>query len=93
VGNTLADFIGLLITCKNVTTDSFQLIGHSLSANVCGASGADFNNSKIGRISGLYPAGPLLMINDSDFRLATTQTKLKVVSHTNKYGTGLDLIK
>ncbi len=84
VGDLLAAFINLLITCKNVTTDSFQLIGHSLGAHVSGYAGSHFTDPKLGRISGLDPAGPGFMVNDPNTRLDPTDAKLVVVSHTNR---------
>jgi len=87
VGHTLAVFINLLIACKSVTTDSFQCIGHSLGAHVCGAAGSNFINPKLDRISGLDPAGPDFTANNSN-RLNPTDAQLVVVSHTNMGGIG-----
>lgn len=86
VGDTLADFINLLITCKNVTTNSFQCIGHSLGAHVCGIAGSNFNDTKIGRISGLDPAGPGFTLPAVYPGLNQTNAELVTVEHTNAGG-------
>ncbi len=88
VGDTLANFINLLITCKNVTADSFQCIGHSLGAHLCGAAGSYFNNPQIGRITGLDPAGPEFTFPAVYTSLNRTNAKLVTLMHTNMGGMG-----
>ncbi len=92
VGYMIAYFIKQLHDIKNVTTDSFHLIGHSLGAHVCGSAGEGTQTLKLGkvkRISGLDPAGPAFTDNDPLTRLEKTDATLVNILHTN----GLRLTK
>ena len=80
VGPMVALFIRRLIDVFGVDSQSFQLVGHSLGAHVCGFAGKRFNSSeKIGHITGLDPAGPGFSRN----RLSPTDANLVVVIHTS----------
>lgn len=77
----IAKFNGL-----DLSDDSFAekiyIIGHSLGAHIAGFTGADLAG-RIGRISGLEPAGPQFDSLDARFRLDKTDAQLVDVLHTN----------
>lgn len=58
VGRTVATVIDYLVTTRNVSLDQIHIIGHSLGAHAAGFSGMYTTTGKVGRITGMDPAGP-----------------------------------
>lgn len=58
------------------------LVGHSLGAHICGFIGQDFGG-KVGRITGLDPAGPYFSDNKDYHRLDRNDAQLVDIIHTN----------
>uniref|UniRef100_A0A8C2LI37 Lipase member H n=2 Tax=Cricetulus griseus TaxID=10029 RepID=A0A8C2LI37_CRIGR len=68
--------------------DNFHLVGMSLGAHVSGFVGKIFNG-KLGRITGLDPAGPKFSGKPSNSRLDYTDAKFVDVIHTDSKGLGI----
>ncbi|KAL1517858.1 hypothetical protein ABEB36_001566 [Hypothenemus hampei] len=81
-GQHLTDFINWL-TLNGVKTEDVHIIGHSLGAHVAGV-GADGieGGRRIGRITGLDPAGPGYGDVSEEMRLDSQDAKLVDVIHT-----------
>ena len=60
-----------------------HLIGHSLGAHICGFVGKDLGQQRVGRITGLDPAGPSFDLFDNLQRLHKSDAKLVEALHTN----------
>lgn len=63
-------------------SSNIYIIGHSLGAHAAAFVGQDFDG-KIGRITGLDPAGPAFSTSDLNFRLDRTDAIFVDVIHTN----------
>lgn len=63
-------------------TENFYFIGHSLGAHISGFVGADLAG-RVGRITGLDPAGPSFDGLDRRFRLDRSDARLVDIMHTN----------
>ncbi|GAB6027535.1 hypothetical protein CHUAL_001783 [Chamberlinius hualienensis] len=83
VGAILGRFIELLHNETGLSFSQCHLIGHSLGAHAAGYAG-QYLTGKIGRISGLDPAGPYFYDTDPVVRLDTTDAQFVDIMHTNK---------
>ncbi|XP_052257603.1 lipase member I-like [Dreissena polymorpha] len=81
VGALIAQFITQLRTTTQAQYGDFHLIGHSLGAHICGYAGERI--SRIGRITGLDPAGPQFEKTDPKVRLDPTDALFVDAIHTN----------
>ncbi|XP_015908744.2 pancreatic triacylglycerol lipase-like [Parasteatoda tepidariorum] len=66
---------------KGIAYESVHIIGHSLGAHIAGWIGERLN--KIGRITGLDPAGPFFQHASDEVRLDKTDAKFVDIIHTN----------
>ncbi|KAK0162496.1 hypothetical protein PV327_006269 [Microctonus hyperodae] len=89
-GTYVAQMIKWLESTFSISRTTFHVIGFSLGAHVSGLAGEalarnDTNNIKIGRITGLDPAGPAF---DTSNGLDRTDATFVDIIHTNtiKYG-------
>lgn len=83
VGRQLSLFLHYLNELFHIDLENkFHLVGHSLGAHIAGFVGAD-NDSKIARITGLDPAGPIFVELNASMRLDATDAKFVDVMHTN----------
>uniref|UniRef100_A0A8C5RLS6 Lipase H n=1 Tax=Laticauda laticaudata TaxID=8630 RepID=A0A8C5RLS6_LATLA len=73
---------------NDVAVDSIYMIGVSLGAHIAGFVGKTYNG-KIGRITGLDPAGPLFTKKLANERLDHTDAQFVDVIHTDTDGFGL----
>ncbi|XP_015591576.1 pancreatic triacylglycerol lipase [Cephus cinctus] len=84
VGEYIADFLRFLGLNTHLNLDNVHLLGHSLGSHVAGFAGA-FLEGRIGRITGLDPAGPTFEIpflKDPKDRLDFTDAKFVDIIHT-----------
>ncbi|XP_074599846.1 lipase member H-like isoform X2 [Brevipalpus obovatus] len=61
----IGKMVSHLIKELKIPPQKIHIYGHSLGAHISGVAGAQFDNPKIARITGLDPAGPFF---DHDFR-------------------------
>lgn len=80
VGAVVANLIKKLITSKGARAVDFHLIGFSLGAHTAGLVG---KRVKIGRITGLDPAGPYYEWTPKEVRLDQDDADFVDVIHTN----------
>jgi pancreatic triacylglycerol lipase len=83
VGAMIAVFIERLVNVTNAKPKEIHLIGYSLGAHVSGYAGERIMNPKIGRITGLDPAGPAFQSNNSNSRLDRFHADLVDIMHTD----------
>ncbi|XP_046330810.2 pancreatic lipase-related protein 2-like [Haliotis rufescens] len=81
VGAQLKALIDLLIGA-GLSLEDLHLIGHSLGAHTSGYAGSQFGG-KVGRISGMDPAGPNFKDTSSVVRLDKSDAVFVDVTHTN----------
>ncbi|GFY63458.1 pancreatic triacylglycerol lipase [Trichonephila inaurata madagascariensis] len=96
VGAQIAHFINYLYKTMGTSPESFHLIGHSVGAHVAGYAGERLH--KLGRITGLDPAGPLFRNVPEIVRLDPSDAVFVDVIHSNPsptllqgYGTTEDM--
>lgn len=91
-GLAIAEFIYALYTDYNVHLEDFHVVGHSLGAHVAGYVGKAVQNLtdglKIGRITGLDPAG-FGFLSDNETRMNEDDADVVVAIHTNGLGAGI----
>lgn len=88
---SVAGIVGKLIIdlqlTWNVSVSRIHLVGHSLGAHISGFTGAfvtKYLKAKIGRITGLDPAGPLFTLARLKNRLNKKNAKFVDIIHTDR---------
>ncbi|CAL1677802.1 unnamed protein product [Lasius platythorax] len=84
VGEYVAAFIEFLVSETQVSYDDIHILGHSLGAHVAGYIG-NYVPGKLGRITGLDPAGPAFetpYLKDAEERLDSKDANFVDVIHT-----------
>ncbi|XP_047505682.1 pancreatic triacylglycerol lipase-like isoform X1 [Pieris napi] len=85
IGQKLAEVLAALVE-HGQDPSLIHLIGHSLGSHISGFAGKTFEKitgKKIGRISGLDPAGPCFSHVDPEVRLKSTDADFVDVIHTD----------
>ncbi|XP_072948294.1 pancreatic triacylglycerol lipase-like [Epargyreus clarus] len=85
MGDELAETLVTLVR-DGVPPSQIHMVGHSLGAHVSGFTGKRFfalTGQKLGRITGLDPAGPCFTNLDTEFRLSPTDAEYVDVIHSD----------
>ncbi|CAH1407440.1 unnamed protein product [Nezara viridula] len=82
VAATVAEFLDNLNQRYGVKLEDIHVLGHSLGAHIAGIAGYKVTTGKIGRITGLDPAGPFFSMEKPDERLSKDSAIFVDVIHT-----------
>lgn len=82
VGRTIAELIDYMVSNMSLSLERTHIVGHSLGAHTAGYAGAYVQSGKVGRITGLDPAGPAFYLKDCDHRLDESDAAFVDVIHT-----------
>ncbi|XP_013414570.2 pancreatic triacylglycerol lipase-like [Lingula anatina] len=96
VGRQIGLLVNLMVSMMGSTYDKVHLTGHSLGAHISGYAGA-YLDGKIGRITGLDPAGPFFESYPTVVRLDKSDAKFVDIIHSNGVsitsgGAGLSIV-
>uniref|UniRef100_A0A2C9L887 Lipase domain-containing protein n=1 Tax=Biomphalaria glabrata TaxID=6526 RepID=A0A2C9L887_BIOGL len=86
VGSMVGQLIQDMHVFSHASYATFHLIGHSLGAHLLGYAGKEvfrLTNQKVGRISGLDPAGPAFEQESSFTRIDSSDAKFVDIVHTD----------
>ncbi|CAH1407441.1 unnamed protein product [Nezara viridula] len=82
VAAVVAEFLDNLNLQFGVKLEGIHVLGHSLGAHIAGLAGYLVKRGKIGRITGLDPAGPFFSQNKPNERLSPNSALFVDVIHT-----------
>lgn len=94
IGHALGSALATMVQA-GLDPSSIHLIGHSLGSHIASFTGKTLHNLtgyKVGRISGLDPAGPCFADVDPELRLTKTDADYVDVMHTDAGVYGLNAI-
>ncbi|XP_068230614.1 pancreatic lipase-related protein 3-like [Palaemon carinicauda] len=83
IGRYVATFVDYLYTEGDLNFTSLYVTGHSIGAHVMGIMGSNVQNGRVGRITGLDPAGPGFQTASDDFRIERSDAVFVDIIHTN----------
>ncbi|KAG8232977.1 hypothetical protein J437_LFUL012624 [Ladona fulva] len=81
IGPFVAKFIDFLVEETKMNLANVHLSGHSLGAHVMGLTGKSVQTGKVGRITGIDPAGVLYTVENDSERLAVGDAEFVDIIH------------
>ncbi|XP_060807404.1 pancreatic lipase-related protein 2-like [Amyelois transitella] len=92
IGQKLGDVLAALVK-NGISSSSIHIIGHSLGSHMASFAGKTFQGAtgeRVGRITGLDPAGPCFAQAEPELRLQASDADFVDVIHTNAGVMGID---
>lgn len=83
VASKVAIFLNSLKAELGIQLEDLHIIGHSLGAHIAGVAAYQIYSGKLGRITGLDPAGPMFSLEDYKGRLSTDSALFVDVIHSS----------